>query len=127
MSAVAIEVRDKLLVLGGLGPLKCKIWKARERLSLVRPKYWRTSQSPGRIKRFLYLEQKPNYDEVRDVRAAFILMCPEMFKEHREKDAQLIQNILDFATEARGVDEEFYRAHLAAIRIALIRAGGTET
>ncbi len=126
MSAVAIEVRDKLKALGGTGPLKCTIGKARERLSQVHPRYWRASQSFGRIKRFLYLEQRPSYEEIRDVRAAYVLMNPEKIRKCRRENAELIQNIIDFATQARGVDEEFYRQHLAAIKFALIRAGCDE-
>lgn len=119
----AIEVRDKLHILGGHGPLKAKIVEAQRHLSKVHHKYWHCVQAKGRIKRFLYLAQRPKPEEVEDVRAAYALMAPENIKKHRAVDEALIQSIVDFAERAREVDQDFYRAHLEKIRIALVLAG----
>jgi len=127
MSAIAIEAQEKLRHLGGSQRLKTAIPSIRARLSKVRGRYWRSAQAAGRIKRFLYGEQVPTHDEIEDIRAAYARFCPEKLKLNRAENAELVRHIMEFAERARQVDEEFYGAHLEAIRISLIRAGCDET
>lgn len=68
----------------------------------------------------------PSGDEIRDIRAAYVLAAPEAIRKHRDFNAELIRNVIEFANAAADYDQDFYREHLAAIRIALVRAGCTE-
>lgn len=123
MSAVADEVREKLMVMGGNGPLKRRIHTLRFRLSRVRERYWHQSQAPGRIKRFLYLAQEPSHQEAEDIRAAFVRFCPERIERNRRENAALIDSIIRFAEQAREIDQDFYQPRLEALRDSLLRLG----
>ena len=125
--SVAIEVRDKLAVLGGLGPLKMRVAEVKRRLSKVRNSYWRSFHALGRIKRFIYLEQIPSAEETDDIRAAYALMCTETLSKHRREDAELVNSIIQFARQAAQAGEGYHRVHLDEIRHALVLAGCAET
>lgn len=126
--SIYVEANAKLLALGGGRdvPLKTFYAKARERLSRVRPKYWRSLQCVGRLKRFRYGEQLLSADEIQDINAAYAAMCPEEIKKNQMANAGLLHEFLRFVEIASVQDAEFFaaqiegmRQHLSALGIAV--------
>ena len=100
----ALSVEDKLGVIAGFkgpGKLPKKISEARTRLAKINSDRWRSPLAPGRIKRFLYGEQKPAYEEVDDIRAAYDKFLDEQY-EHAKRVLAEIEYL-------RRTDEDFHR------------------
>lgn len=111
VSTAALYVREKLDLISGPGKLQQKISEARGRLARINSDRWRTPQASGRIKRFLYLEQKPEAEEVDDIREAYNAFCQEQ--------VTLAERILSTIERARSTDEEFYQPHIERLVAAL--------
>jgi hypothetical protein len=104
VSNAALDVQDKLKLIAGPGKLKQKITEARGRLARINTNRWRSPLAPGRLKRFFYLEQKPEPEEVDDVREAYRQFCDEKIR--------LAERILASIERARRADPEFYGPHI---------------
>lgn len=101
MSA-ACEVQDKLKVIAGPdGYLTDKLMRARGRLARINNDRWRSPLAPGRIWRFWYGKQKPEAEEVDDVRAAY-----QRFLDERYEHAKRVVSEIDYLRQS---DEDFHR------------------
>ncbi len=123
VSAVALEVQSKLGELAGDGYLKDRIWRARTRLIRVHQR-WTQPAAAGRIKRFLYLEQKPQYEEVADVRAAYLRFIPEKAEANHADTIRLAEELRGLIEIYRHTDADFYQPAIEALEQA-IRQGGS--
>lgn len=103
MSA-ALEVQQKLELIAGTGSLDQMITEARGHLAKINNERWRAPQARGRIKRFLYLEQRPEPEEVDDIRDAYDDFCDEQ--------ERLARHILSTVEIARGADPHRYQRHI---------------
>ncbi len=122
MTAVAIECQTKLQVLAGNGKLPGKIWRARCALIRVHER-WLSPKAPGRIKRYLYLEQKPDVLEVEDIRAAYLRSIPEEIEANREANRRLAAEFAAYVEKATRIDAEFFGPQIEAMRERLHRTG----
>lgn len=100
MSTVALKVQAKLEFIAGTGKLHSKIAEARGHLAKINSQRWRSPQAPGRIKRFLYGEQKPEFEEVDDIREAFDKLLDEKLALAKRITSQL--------EYARATDADFH-------------------
>lgn len=125
MSSVALEVQDKLVEMGGgkFVPFKIKLRRIRPPLVKVNKKRWLEPEVPGRIKRFLHLEQKPSAEEVDEIRAGHAIRCVERIAEHRRADERLFRQAHEFIQRAQEQDLEFYQPHIEALVDALHQLG----
>jgi hypothetical protein len=115
--SAALDISSKLRLMAGSGKLEQQISEARGRLAKVNGHRWRTPQAAGRIKRFLYLAQKPEPEDVDDVRAAYDEFCREKIK--------LAERILSTIERAQRSDPEFYQPHIERLVAALDCLRGT--
>ncbi|WP_119270882.1 hypothetical protein [Taklimakanibacter deserti] len=99
-STAALRVQDKLGLIAGPGKLQQKITEARRRLARINNNRWRSPLAPGRIKRFLYGEQKPEFEEVDDIREAYQQFCDEKVR--------LAKRVLANIEYAQRTDPEMY-------------------
>lgn len=124
VSAIALEVRDKLSAIGGEGKLSERIWRARGRLIHIHNR-WLATASTSRIKHLLYLEQRPQAEEVDDVRAAYVRFLPGEIEAHANASRRLAAEFIKLLALAEAGDFEFYSAHIDALRHQLSVAGIT--
>ena len=110
MSA-ACEVQAKIKVIGGPGKLEKKISEARGWLVRINSERWRSPLAPGRIWRFYYGKQKPQPEEVDDVRAAY----DRFLKEKRALAEQIFRNI----EYCERTDPDMYREQIESL-IAMV-------
>lgn len=124
VSAIALEVRDKLTAIGGEGKLSDRIWRARSRLIHVHNR-WLARSSASRIKHLIYLEQRPQAEEVEDVRAAYLRFIPGVIEANANANRRLAAEFLSLVERANAVDAEFFSSHIEALRHQLHLAGYT--
>ncbi len=85
----------------GLGKLESKIARARSQLVRINSDRWQTPQAPGRIWRFFYLKQKPEPEEVDDIRAAH--------RKYLDEKYEYAKRIMSEIEYLRRADEDFHR------------------
>jgi hypothetical protein len=106
---------EKLLDIGGTGPLKAREWRIRCRLN------WHTKAASA-VRHMLYGARKPTLDEAREIEAAHLKFCAEKLLENRAENQTLMASMRSALAAMETSDPEFYRPHIESVGAMLLQS-----
>lgn len=110
MNAVA----DKLVAIGGTGPLKAREWRIRCRLG------WH-DKAKSAIRHLLYGERRPTLDEAREIEAGHLKFCAERIRANEAENADLLSSMRSALAAMEACDPDFFGPHVEAMREILLQ------
>ena len=109
-------ISEKLIAIGGSGPLKAREWRIRCRLN------WH-HKAVSAVRHMLYGERCPSLDEAREIEAGHLKFCAEKLLENRAENETLMASMRSALAAMETSDPEFYRPHIESVGAMLLQRG----
>jgi hypothetical protein len=116
MNSVALNAREKLVILAGPKPFKEQDRRIRSLCS------WR-DKAASAVRHMLRGDRKLSPDEVQDIEAAHLKHCAKTIEANRAENRKLYESLSAALAAMQASDPEFFSQQADAVREILFRYG----